>query len=398
MPELTAHAAAGPLLQPMAMAAATSARLTNGLAAPRGVQPTAGIGIAPPAPACENLPEPDKPLIPEPPALGVPVVMVPIDAIDFTRCDWSAGASLVFSVPAVDQVLRGFDFDPTGSKVCLIGREMAPVVWCLESGRALFTVDAAARDANAVAWSPDGRWLAFGVKRHVLIWSVVEQSWHSELIGHHADRPVRAVAFTPDGDSLVSAGDDADAIRWDYHTCRELCRYEGHDRAIWDLAFLPDGERFVTAGADSMVRFWDLDSGDCQVAFRAHSQGLIGIAVSGDGRQMATCSKRGTAKLWDLEARDLKAILRGHANRVVQASFSPEGDRLATACLDSRVRLWDTTTGRDITRFKVPRVPCRGARFNPDGRTLASVWSDGGIRVWAPRYTAEAEAALSAAS
>src|SRR5438128_10474244 len=49
-------------------------------------------------------------------------------------------------------------------------------------------------------------------------------------------RPVSAVAFTPDGTRLVSAGGDGDATVkvWDVATARLLATFEGHDRGIYE--------------------------------------------------------------------------------------------------------------------------------------------------------------------
>jgi WD40 repeat protein len=67
-----------------------------------------------------------------------------------------------------------------------------------------------------------------------------------------------AVAFSPDGRLIASAGDDRVVRVWDSATGRERLRLRGHHDSITRLAFSPDGRFVASCGSDRTVRVWDV--------------------------------------------------------------------------------------------------------------------------------------------
>jgi WD40 repeat protein len=79
-------------------------------------------------------------------------------------------------------------------------------------------------------------------------------SWHSQGI--------RAVAFTRDGRTLASGGEDRMVRLWQVATGQGLLTLRGHTQPVNGLAFAPDGKLLASAGHDGTVKLWGVAGSD----------------------------------------------------------------------------------------------------------------------------------------
>lgn len=245
---------------------------------------------------------------------------------------------------------------------------------------------------NDMVFGPDGRTLATAAtgEGNAQLWDVANPSRPSQLttFPEHAD-DVFAVAFSPDGNTLVTGGRDRVMRLWDVTDPgrpRELSTSQDRDD-IYMTVFSPDGHTLVTTGGDHTVRLWDVTDprNPRKTATLDNSPGVVlSAAFSSDGRTLATKADK-VISLWEIsdlshpvKSATLPGVFHGMA-------FAPKDHTLATAHADNTARLWDVTDARNPRELAVltgHTDPLHAVDFSPDGHTLATAGEDKTTRLW----------------
>jgi WD40 repeat protein/serine/threonine protein kinase len=108
---------------------------------------------------------------------------------------------------------------------------------------------------------------------------------------------VLALAFTPKGDQLLSAGADKVMLLHDLGT-RKARRLTGHDDAVYAVAISPDGKWIVSGSKDATVRLWEIATGKEVKRYTGHKGAVRGVCFDPQGRRILSCGD--TIRFWDL--------------------------------------------------------------------------------------------------
>jgi WD40 repeat protein len=136
---------------------------------------------------------------------------------------------------------------------------------------------------------------------------------------------VNCVAFSRDGCSVISGGDDGKIILWDVKMGKPIRTLEGHKGAVKCLAVSPDGTQLASGGADKTVRVWDLKTGKLVRTLEGHTKPVVSVAFSPDGEQVASGSEDWSMRAWDIEVRSDESEYPGYIGPVYAVGFLSDG-------------------------------------------------------------------------
>ncbi|MDA1050584.1 MAG: hypothetical protein O3C40_08890 [Planctomycetota bacterium] len=231
------------------------------------------------------------------------------------------------------------------------------------------------------------------------------------------EEEIADVAFSPDGKSIAFATVQQVKV-YEVASRRLLFSCEGHKGLVGDIAFSPDGKAIASVSVhDGSARLWEADSGTLIFSISLEHQGRIvafvergntlavglhhmaiklfaadtgqesgelgpgesngrffvsSLCASQDGRLLAAAGTDRSVHLWDVSKRSL-VLTYDHSDEATAVALSADGKYLASGSADQKVIVRNTTTDRTL-RVLLPshHGGINSLAFSPDGTTLAS--------------------------
>ncbi|MCI0456476.1 MAG: hypothetical protein L0Z62_05790 [Gemmataceae bacterium] len=254
-------------------------------------------------------------------------------------------------------------------------------VWEIATGKEVRTFEFKGSPVHALAFSPDGKFLAAGDREEqegVVRLCEVATGKQLRQLKVGKDRLAHSLLFSPDG--LTLAGAVGNEIRiWDVARGKRLRLYQGHEDMIVALAFSPDGKTVASAGRDQSVRLWEPDSEEELLKLAGPECPPLSLAFSPNGRELATGWQDTVIRVWEVASGAELRQLEGHRSHVSMLAYSPDGKTLASADGDGTMRLWSANTGKPRPGT-VEAAKVAGLTLLDGGRVCALRGEDGTIK------------------
>jgi WD40 repeat protein len=208
----------------------------------------------------------------------------------------------------------------------------------------------------------------------------------SQALVGHTSSTITGVAFSPDGQSILSGGVEAATRLWNRTNAALTQIFEGHGSGTTVAAFSPDGRQVLTTIGypRKAARLYDAETGALNKELLGHTDWLTAAAFSADGRRVITAAQDRTARLWDAASGLAIQVFSGHLGWVASAALSPDGRLVAGggSSFDPSVRVWEVGSGKLVNQFQEEAGSVRALAFSPSGAELMVGWEDGLVRVF----------------
>jgi hypothetical protein len=297
-----------------------------------------------------------------------------------------------------DKHASALAFNPDGTRLAVAGRGEA--AWDQESGIAVYDTSTGQEayrcvekvPATAVAFSPDGQtlisahweWASSSKPGIVRFWDA-----HDGARKPMPDISGMYLALSLKGNYLATA-DEKTVTLYEAATGSRLRSFDCPHK-IFCLAFNPDGSRLAVGGGDDPGRIsvWDPEAGRQVADLSGHEREVWSLAYSADGRRLASASGSsgrgaesfhffGDVKVWDAASgKELLTVGAGE-DTYDSVAFYPDNKHVAAA-IHQETRMWDVDSQKLVlTLFGEDDSGRANVTFSRDGKHAA--W--GGLRVY----------------
>ena len=283
---------------------------------------------------------------------------------------WDAATGKLSS-PIINHpgTVHAIAFSPDGKSLASGGRESENIyLWQTTTGKEVRRWQAHRGGISSLAFAPDGKALASGGQPTAdgkndsptdayaaAIWDPARGKMLSQCSGQTVF--VGALAFSPDGKTLASAGIEKPHFRslalWETATGKVVRLIK--DPRINDptcVAFAPDGKT-VAAGQIGSVHFWDLPNAKLLWSLdNVHWDDFHTLGFSPDGKTLASAARTGQIRLWDVARRKERFDFPGHRYHITAFAVAPDSKTAVTGSIDGTARLWELATGKEVRQFR----------------------------------------------
>lgn len=236
---------------------------------------------------------------------------------------------------------------------------------------------------QAVAFSPIQNTVFYsaGSDGKLLKWDISDNQNTYTTIAEN-NRANRVLAISPDGKTLALGTDGLGIQIYNLQNNLILDTLNGHENKIRALAFLPDNQTLISAGVDNSILVWNLKTKKNTSISTGESRVLC-LSSNKKGTYIAGGTKDGKIILWDVKNNYTPSTFYNEKdNSVFAISFNQQGDRITAGDLKGDIKIWNLTDKKLITTLTDHNARINDLEFSNDDKYIGSVSMDGTARIW----------------
>jgi WD40 repeat protein len=193
---------------------------------------------------------------------------------------------------------------------------------------------------NAVSFSKDEKYLAYGGKRNGLMYLY---NLTTEKITKRYNIRANDILFDEGDKYLYAAGQKGNIIREPLSGALYRKSFNISTNNSWNSfnAIAINKEYFIGANGDNLIYIYDRGNGARNDILKSHTDEVWALAIEPKGRFLASAGKDRKILIWDLKKHALVKKMEGGSNRINSINFSENGKIMFIAYHDGSYRIWN---------------------------------------------------------
>ncbi|MFT7818206.1 periodic tryptophan protein 2 homolog [Arapaima gigas] len=229
-----------------------------------------------------------------------------------------------------------------------------------------------------------GDWIGFGCLGQLLVWEWQSESYVFKQQGHFNN--MAALAYSPDGQYIATGGNDGKVKVWNTNSSLCFVTFTEHTSSVTSVAFTSRGFVVVSASLDGTVRAFDLHRYRNFRTFTSPRPAQFSCLAVDCSGELVSAGAQDSFEIfiWSMQTGRLLEVLAGHEGPVSGLSFNPMRSILTSCSWDRTVKLWDMADSWQTKETLRLTSDALAVAHRPDGQELAVATLDGEISFWNP--------------
>lgn len=199
--------------------------------------------------------------------------------------------------------------------------------------------------------------------------------------------PIQTVCFNNTGDWVALGSTNlGQLLVWEWQSEQYVMKQQGHANEMNCIAYSPDGQYIVSGGEDAKVKVWNVSNGFCFVTFSEHTSAVTAIEFSANKKFVVSASLDGTVRAYDLiRYRNFRTFTSPRPVQFRSLAIDHSGELVAAGGQDVfEVYLWSMKLGRLLEVLSGHEAPVVSLAFAPiatSSMLVSGSW-DNSIKIW----------------